>query len=75
MLFLLTTADASTPVEAVNRMSLAQLKAMLAAARVMGQGGVAAEAVDRAFAQVLGSPGANARWVCMRSGPRVAGTV
>ena len=61
MSFLLCTADASTPVESISRMTLAQLKAMLAAARVMGPGGVSADSVDRAFAQVLGSAGAIAR--------------
>lgn len=62
MLFLLCTADASTPVDAISRMTLAQLKALLAGARVMGPGGVTADSVDRAFAQVLSSPGALARW-------------
>jgi len=61
MLFLLSTADASTPIEAINRMTLAQLKALLTAVRVMVPGGVTADSVDRAFAGVLGTPRALAR--------------
>jgi hypothetical protein len=60
-LLLLATADASMPPEGVNRMTLAQLKALLGAARVMGPGGVAADAVDRAFAAVQATPRALAR--------------
>lgn len=61
MLFLLCTADASTPIDGISRMTLAQLKALLTTARVMVPGGVAADGIDRLFAQVLSSPGALAR--------------
>jgi hypothetical protein len=61
MLFLQAAADASTPVEGIGRMTLAQLKALLTVARVVTPGGVSADAVDRAFAKALGSPGALAR--------------
>jgi hypothetical protein len=78
MLFLLATADASTPIDAIAHMTLAQLKALLAAARVVGPGGVAADGVDRAFSAVLATPRAlarcggflfrcRARWVFLRS--------
>jgi hypothetical protein len=61
MLFLLGAADAAAALDGVNRLTLAQAKALLAAARVVGPGGVAADAIDRAFALALASPGALAR--------------
>lgn len=61
-LFLIATCDAAASADGTAHMTLAQLKAVLALAKVVGHGGVAADALDRVYAAVLSTPRALARW-------------
>jgi hypothetical protein len=60
MVFLLYTCEASTPVDAIHRMSLPQFKAMLHAAKVTSSS-LPPEKLDEVFTAVQASKGAASR--------------
>jgi hypothetical protein len=60
MVFLLYTCEASTPIDAIHRMSLSQFKAMLHAAKVTSSS-LPPEKLDEVFTAVQASKGAASR--------------
>ena len=62
MLLLQFTSEASSPIDSIQRMTLAQFKALLHAAKVTAPP-FPVEQLDELFTTVLGTPGAQARYL------------